>query len=316
MCLYRSNGDILLALTNALHKLSRPAVGDYCTAGNEEKGTDMETDSMECVLNDVSKAMHDQIQVFLQADAKHPYHFAELDINSLVSKINPILWNAICKLTQSVSERVGKGKGKGSNVKTVRRIFCLCALMFCTNDRCCIPLHNLITDMVDGLGGSTLLVKILNRLGVCSSADTLARAIQYRVTERERKGVQSECSSTAFTILSTLTSCIVMLGFFVVTRNEAGMEPQYSWFNHNRPIYTKIFILAKTMKQVMSTVEGNVMWTDLMRLRRVEVQHQKFKEGLGQRWKHTKHLQLQETHNKHFTRLSLECMLLNLACTR
>ena len=58
--LYRSNGDILLALTNALHKLSRPAVGDYCTAGNEEKGTDMETDSMECVLNDVSKAMHDQ----------------------------------------------------------------------------------------------------------------------------------------------------------------------------------------------------------------------------------------------------------------
>ena len=32
----------------------------------------------------------------------------------------------------------------------LRRFFCLCALMFCTNDRCCI------TDMVDGLGGSTL----------------------------------------------------------------------------------------------------------------------------------------------------------------
>ena len=47
-------------------------------------------------------------------------------------------------------------------------------------------------------------------------------------------------------ILTTLTSCIVMLGFFVVTRNEAGMEPQY---NHNRPIYVKTVILAKTMNE-------------------------------------------------------------------
>ena len=74
--------------------------------------------------------------------------------------------------------------------------------MFCTNDRCHSPVHNLITDMVDASGGSTLLIKMLNRLGVCSSADTLARAIQFRVTEREEKGLQHECSTTAFTIVS------------------------------------------------------------------------------------------------------------------
>ena len=39
---------------------------------------------------------------------------------------------------------------------------------------CYTLVHNLITDMVDGLGGSTLLIKILNRLGACSSVDTLA----------------------------------------------------------------------------------------------------------------------------------------------
>ena len=74
--------------------------------------------------------------------------------------------------------------------------------MFCTNDRCYTPIHNLLTDIVDGLGGSTLLIKILNRLGICSSADTLARAIQFRVTEREEKGLLYEFSPTAFTIVS------------------------------------------------------------------------------------------------------------------
>ena len=147
--------------------------------------------------------MHDQIQVFLKANDKHPYCFDQLEISSLVSQINPTLWRAICIITQSVSERQGKGRvNEATHVKTVRRFFCLCALMFCTNDRCSMPLHNLITDLVDGLGGSALLVKMLNRLGVCSSADTLARAIQYQVTERENRGVQSECSSTAFTIIS------------------------------------------------------------------------------------------------------------------
>ena len=95
----------------------------------------------------------------------------------------------------------------------LRRFFCLCALMFCTNDRCC--------------GGWFHTY----RLGVCSSADT---SIQYRVTERERKGVQSECSSQSF-LLTTLTSCIVILMFFCgdQKRNESGMEPQYSWFDQS-----------------------------------------------------------------------------------
>ena len=87
----------------------------------------------------------------------------------MVSQINPTLWRAICTITQSASERLGKGKvSEADHVKTVQRFFCLCALMFCTNDRCSLPLHCLITDMVDGLGGSALLVRMLNHLGVCS----------------------------------------------------------------------------------------------------------------------------------------------------
>ena len=61
---------------------------------------------------------------------------------------------------------------------------------------------NLITDTVESCGGSTLLVRILNRLGVCSSADTLARTIQYRVKEREQRGYEQECSPDTLTIIS------------------------------------------------------------------------------------------------------------------
>ena len=107
----------------------------------------------------------------------------------------------ICSITQSVSERKGKGKATDftlhQHVKSIRRFFCLCVLMFCTNDRCYTPVHNLIADMVDGLGGSTLLIKILNCLGACSSAEILARSIQFRVTEREERGPENECSSTS-----------------------------------------------------------------------------------------------------------------------
>ena len=41
-------------------------------------------------------------------------------------------------------------------------LFCFCVLMFCTNDLCSTALHNLITDIVDGLGGSSLVVEMLN----------------------------------------------------------------------------------------------------------------------------------------------------------
>ena len=37
-----------------------------------------------------------------------------------------------------------------------------------------------MTDLIESQGGSSVLIKILNRLGVCSSADTLSRFIQHK----------------------------------------------------------------------------------------------------------------------------------------
>ena len=130
-----------------------------------------------------------------------------MDINKLVSDMDPTLWSFISSLTRSISERRGTAKVSDPttpthHIKKVHRFFSLCVLLFCTDDRCYLPLHNLITDVVESLGGSTQLVQILNRLGMCSSADTLARSIQYRVQEREPRGPEQECHPHSLTIVS------------------------------------------------------------------------------------------------------------------
>ena len=67
---------------------------NYSTDGNEGDGTCEvhNTEGMQIALTDVNSAMHEQIQVFLRADDKYPY---QMDINTLISQINPTLWKAI-----------------------------------------------------------------------------------------------------------------------------------------------------------------------------------------------------------------------------
>ena len=71
------------------------------------------------------------------------------------------------------------------HIKKARRFFVVCSLLFCTDDQCSLPLLTLVTDMIESQGGSSLLVKILNRLWVCASSDTLSRFIHYKVGKKE-----------------------------------------------------------------------------------------------------------------------------------
>ena len=50
----------------------------------------------------------------------------------------------------------------------------------CINDRCSMPVYTPITDLIEGQGGSALLIRMLNRIGVCASVATLAHFIQHK----------------------------------------------------------------------------------------------------------------------------------------
>ena len=65
-----------------------------------------------------------------------------------------------------------------------------------------IQLHMLVTDVIEGQGGSATLIKILNQLGVCSSADTLSRYILNRTSNPQTR--MDQClNQDGFTIVST-----------------------------------------------------------------------------------------------------------------
>ena len=65
-----------------------------------------------------------------------------------------------------------------------------------------MPLHTLLTDIVETCGGSSALVHILNRLGAVSSTDTHDCYVQYTVTKQLQKDEIPYLVPNAFTIAS------------------------------------------------------------------------------------------------------------------
>ena len=100
-------------------------------------------------------------------------------VHEIHHKINPNAEDMMLRQTKCTHQH--------NYIHKIRCLFCLCVLMFCTDDCYSIPLHTLVTDTIDRCGGSTELIRILNRLEVCASADTLARFIQHKVEEHQRR---------------------------------------------------------------------------------------------------------------------------------
>ena len=156
------------------------------------------------VLDDLNEEIHSQIKILLEEDARSPFEYHDLDIDEFLKGINPSVWEAICLITRSLTERQGRAKlndqtSSSYHQKKLRRFFLLCAVFFCTDERCSFPLHTLLADMVESQGGSQLLIRILNRFGICASSDTLARFIQHKVKSMSRPKFQKPES---FTIVS------------------------------------------------------------------------------------------------------------------
>ena len=153
-------------------------------------------------IQDVNQLIHAEIRKLLQKDMESPFEHHSINLDKLIEETDQRLWETICSLTESVSERRTAGDKTSesqSHTKKVRRYFLLCCLLFCTDSHCSFPLHTLVTDAVESQGGSTNIIKMLNRLGVCASSDTLARFIQHKVSTQS---VSNSTTSESFTVVS------------------------------------------------------------------------------------------------------------------
>ena len=173
--LYRYGGDLMYALNAALGqvRMSQNQLQEKEEVKQVDKSCteDHETQLVNACTS-LNGKIHATIHKLMERDSNNPHDICELDIDKCIGDFDHDLWKATCLLTKPKSGQVSQTES--TTVRKTQRFFCLCAMLFCTNSRCSFPLHTLLTDVIESCGGSTCLVRTLNRLGVCASADTHA----------------------------------------------------------------------------------------------------------------------------------------------
>ena len=99
------------------------------------------------VLDDLNVRACTHVTKYLHENKKSTLELVDVNIDEQIQNIDQQLWEAVCMLTRSMSER-----NDPSGVSDKALQFILCTIMFCSNEDFTIPLHNLITDVVDGQG--------------------------------------------------------------------------------------------------------------------------------------------------------------------
>ena len=141
----------------------------------------------------------------IQNDKRKPYDYQSLDIDKQIKLVDPALMQHIQTLTKSYNEKRQQGtadeRSQSAHTKKVRRFYCLRVLLFCTNARCCMPVHLLLTDTIKYYRGSSELIRVLNRVGAVASEDTHARLVTY-VSEQRKREIKEELNTDAFKVPS------------------------------------------------------------------------------------------------------------------
>ena len=179
--LYARDSDLLKCLSLALHDLHT------CSLPRDIEVLPLQT----IQTNDASliRKAADIINYAIQEEIKkvkeHVKDLTAFTVMESIESTNSLLWEFICLCTRSVRECVGRTNSDDEHTKTIRRYFLLCVMLFTTNSSCDTTLHHLVADTVEVCGGSRKLIRVLNRLGACVSADTHDRLMCHK------KGSQS-----------------------------------------------------------------------------------------------------------------------------
>ena len=204
--LYRPNTDLVPLLQQCLSKLRQHEIKGRKPQSPQTAQSPPQKLGMEDVLDDLNVQLLNQCRRYLDKDKMFVDEYSSLNIDKEIDQINPTLWKAISMLTRSASERRGVANKQMSNEqhkKKLRQFFLLCSMIFCADDRCSMPMHILIADLIESQGGTAFLIQALNRLGVCSSQDTLKRFIQSKVdTKKGKHPCSGYFNSNSFTVIS------------------------------------------------------------------------------------------------------------------
>ena len=196
--LYRKGADMLTTLSWALstsHLADQWSWSEPEKQRNHEKHINCEKTLKEASII-VNNLIHEEIKKISQL--RPTIDCNQLKINEYLTNIDPLLLDFLTSITNTIRER--DISNTTENIKNTCLYFILCQLMFCTNPKNPTPIHDVIADIIEVCGGSRQLIRILNRLGCCSSADTHDRFVtQHAIAERQMS-IWDNISANTFTV--------------------------------------------------------------------------------------------------------------------
>ena len=139
----------------------------------------------------------------IQKDKSSQIDSTTFNVERLMSSIEPCILKMVVLLTRSCrSSRkpINTLVSELPHTKKLCCFYCVCVLLFCTNNQCSMPVHILLTD-IDSHGGTTELKRILNRVGGVASNDTHARYMEAIVENRRSSGIATQLKKN-FTVTS------------------------------------------------------------------------------------------------------------------
>ena len=143
------------------------------------------------VCDSLNDRVHDTIDTILDGEREKPLDLSTVNIQEWISKSDKTLWETLLLITRTRQERKLSTEdvlqNNLSDVRKLRLFYVLCIICFNTDSRCNVPLHTLLTDVVDTHGGTQELIQILNRFGAISSGDSHARYVDFIVKSTKHK---------------------------------------------------------------------------------------------------------------------------------
>ena len=197
--LYRAGGDILHALSSALGAKGADVGGQCDTSSLSCDNIPLE-EAIDVVGEEMNTKIHQQVGKFV---SQEQFDYRTLNFDSIVTSIDPQLWKLISIMTRSkkTAGKVQDGQTLHAHTKKIRQLYSLCTLLFCTNNRCCMPVHLLLTDVIKAGGCTSETVKILNRFGAVASEDTHSRLVTC-VSSQRASEIDLELTPCAFRLAS------------------------------------------------------------------------------------------------------------------
>ncbi len=211
--LFHTECDLIQALSTALgqsqnmQKRADRLADEQASDHSEHLTPPAVEEQVQTVALYLNDKLHNRARALNASYNETPEHVASINLTSVMANTDPVLVSFLTTMTQSVRQSKRKlfhdeAADVSVTTKTIRLLYALSVLQFCTNSMCNVPFHIVLTEAVLCHGGTLELVRILNRLGAVASIDTANRLATHIVQTRLSRGIKPDLQPQKFTAVS------------------------------------------------------------------------------------------------------------------